>query len=142
MPESSSLRCRPWRPEPNGYEDANRTYKKQQRNGIRPLKLALFLTKSHFLFDTMPEQFHSENSVVPPGQNPALSRTLCGDIIGAPPVQSRKRGKCMSRRTGQNPKVRVYKRSAGEKHFYFQYWIDVPGREARKRSTHVIGPTS
>ena len=48
----------------------------------------------------------------------------------------------MSRRTGQNPKVRVYKRSDGEKHFYFQYWIDVPGREARKRSTHVIGPTS
>ena len=90
----------------------------------------------------MPEQFHSESSVVPPGQNPALSCTLCGDIIGAPPVQSRKRGKCMSRRTGQNPKVRVYKRSDGEKHFYFQYWIDVPGQEARKRSTHVIGLAS
>ncbi len=48
----------------------------------------------------------------------------------------------MSRRTGQKPKVRVYERSGGEKHFYFQYWIDVPGQEARKRTTHVIGPTS
>jgi hypothetical protein len=61
--------------------------------------------------------------------------------MSLPPVQSRKRGKCMSRRTGQNPKVRVKKRSNGQKVFYFQYWIDVPGQEDRRRKTHVIGPT-
>jgi hypothetical protein len=47
----------------------------------------------------------------------------------------------MSRRTGQNPKVRVKKRSNGQKVFYFQYWIDLPGQEDRRRKTHVIGPT-
>ena len=47
----------------------------------------------------------------------------------------------MSRRTGQNPKVRVKKRSNGHKVFYFQYWMDVPGLEDRERRTHVIGPT-
>jgi integrase len=47
----------------------------------------------------------------------------------------------MSRRTGQNPKVRVKKRSNGQKVFYFQYWMDVPGQEDRERKTHVIGPT-
>jgi hypothetical protein len=46
----------------------------------------------------------------------------------------------MTRRTGQNPEVRVGKRSDGTKHFYFQYWIDVPGQEARVRKTEVIGP--
>jgi hypothetical protein len=50
----------------------------------------------------------------------ALHRIPCGDTMGAPPVQSRKRGKCMSRRTGQNPKVRTKKRSNGQKVFYFQ----------------------
>src|ERR1700676_4987298 len=52
------------------------------------------------------------------------------------------RGKCMTCRTGQNPKVRVGKRANGEKYFYFQYWVDVPGREERKRQTEVIGSTS
>lgn len=64
------------------------------------------------------------------------------DNMGVPPVQSRKRGKCMSRRTGQNPKVRVKKRSNRQKVFYFQYWVDIPGQEDRERKTHVIGPTS
>jgi integrase len=45
----------------------------------------------------------------------------------------------MSRRTGQNPKVRVGKRASGEKYFFFQYWIDVPGLEERKRQTEVVG---
>ena len=48
----------------------------------------------------------------------------------------------MSRRTGQNPKVRVKKRSNGQRVFYFQYWMDVPGQEVRERKTHLIGPTS
>jgi integrase len=48
----------------------------------------------------------------------------------------------MTRRTGQNPKVRVGKRANGEKYFFFQYWVDVPGQEERKRQTEVIGPTS
>jgi integrase len=41
----------------------------------------------------------------------------------------------MSRRRGQNPKVRVGKRADGTKYYFFQYWIDVPGREERKRMT-------
>jgi integrase len=48
----------------------------------------------------------------------------------------------MSRRKGQNPKVRVKKRVNGEKVFYFQYWVDLPGVEERKRMTEVIGPVS
>ena len=45
----------------------------------------------------------------------------------------------MSRRSGQNPKVRVGKRASGEKYFFFQYWVDVPGQEERQRLTEVIG---
>jgi integrase len=45
----------------------------------------------------------------------------------------------MSRRSGQNPSVRVRKRADGQQYFYFQYWTDVPGEEARKRETEVIG---
>jgi len=58
-----------------------------------------------------------------------------------PPVPAR-RGKCMSRRKGQNPKVRVGKRADRTKYYFFQYWIDVPGKEERKRMTVVLGPTS
>lgn len=64
------------------------------------------------------------------------------DSIGPPPVPARKRGKCMSRRNGQNPKVRVGKRADGTKYYFFQYWADVPGVEERKRQTVVLGPTS
>src|SRR5260370_15382412 len=59
----------------------------------------------------------------------------------SPPVPARRRGKCMSRRNGQNPKARVGKRADGTKYFFFQYWIDVPGQEERKRLTEVIGTT-
>jgi integrase len=45
----------------------------------------------------------------------------------------------MSRRTGQNPGVRIRKRADGKKVFYFQYWLDLPGVEDRKRMTEVIG---
>ena len=31
------------------------------------------------------------------------------------------------------------KRASGEKYFFFQYWIDVPGQEERKRQTEVVG---
>ena len=48
----------------------------------------------------------------------------------------------MSRRKGLNPAVRVHKRANGEKVFYFQYWIDLPGVEGRKRMTEVVGPVS
>src|SRR6266403_1538682 len=57
----------------------------------------------------------------------------------SPPVPARRRGKCMSRRNGQNPKVRVGKRADGTKYFFFQYWIDLPGQEERQRRTEVIG---
>src|SRR3974390_1666835 len=54
---------------------------------------------------------------------------------------TRKRGKCMSRRAGQNPSVRTrLNRRKGTEEYFFQYWIDVPGREKRKRETEVIGP--
>jgi Phage integrase family len=45
----------------------------------------------------------------------------------------------MSRRKGQNPKVRLGKRADGSKYFYFQYWSDVAGKEERKRMTVVLG---
>src|SRR5437773_8944458 len=65
----------------------------------------------------------------------------CSDTIGPPPIPARKQGKCMSRRKGQNPKVRVGKRADGTEYYFFQYWIDVPGQEERRRKTEVIGPT-
>jgi hypothetical protein len=48
--------------------------------------------------------------------------------IGLPPVSAtRKRGKCMSRRAGQNPSVRTrFNRTKGVDEYFFQYWIDVP----------------
>lgn len=61
------------------------------------------------------------------------------DNIGVPPVPARKRGKCMSRRKGQDPKLRVGERADGTKYYYVQFWADVPGQEERKRVTEVIG---
>jgi hypothetical protein len=49
------------------------------------------------------------------------------------------RGKSMSRRSGQNPSVRIGKRADGSKYFYFQYCLDVPGQEKRERRTEVVG---
>src|SRR5258708_15229086 len=48
----------------------------------------------------------------------------------------------MSRRKGQNPEVRVGERADGKKYYFFQYWIDVPGQEERRRQTEVIGLVS
>lgn len=45
----------------------------------------------------------------------------------------------MSRRRGQNPKVRVGKRADGTRYFYFQYYVDVAGEEPRQRRTEVLG---
>ncbi len=45
----------------------------------------------------------------------------------------------MSRRKGQDPKVRIGKRADGTKYYFFQFWIDVPGQNERKRQTEVIG---
>jgi hypothetical protein len=59
--------------------------------------------------------------------------------IALPPVPARKRGKCMSRRKGQDPKVRVGKQADGAKYYFFQDWVDVSGKEERKRQTEVIG---
>src|SRR6266852_1306439 len=56
-----------------------------------------------------------------------------------PPFPARKRGKCMSRRKGQNPKLRVGKRADGTKYYFFQYWADIPGEEERKRQTEMVG---
>ena len=48
----------------------------------------------------------------------------------------------MSRRKGQNPKVRAKRRADGTQVYFFQYWFDLPGVEERKRMTEIIGPTS
>jgi len=47
-----------------------------------------------------------------------------------------------ARRKGQNPKVRIGERADGKKYYFFQYWIDVPGQEERRRQTEVIGLVS
>jgi integrase len=46
----------------------------------------------------------------------------------------------MSRRKGQNPKLRIGTRNNGSQYFYFQYWLDVPGEDGRKRRREIIGP--
>ena len=71
---------------------------------------------------------------------PEVESPQCASILPAkPPFPARKRGKRMSRRSGQNPSIRVGKRADGQKYFYFQYWIDVPGKEEKERRTEVIG---
>jgi integrase len=46
----------------------------------------------------------------------------------------------MSRRKGQNPKLRIGTRTDGTQYFYIQYWLDVAGVEDRKRRREVLGP--
>src|ERR1700722_17157716 len=62
--------------------------------------------------------------------------------IPSPPIRTtqRKRGKSMSRRKGQNPKLRIGMRNDGSQYFYFQYWLDVPGEDERKRRREIVGP--
>jgi integrase len=45
----------------------------------------------------------------------------------------------MSRRKGQNPKVRVGQRVDGTEYYFIQFWVDVPGVEGRQRKTEVLG---
>src|ERR1700757_1997253 len=70
-----------------------------------------------------------ESSVHPTAQ-PGISiePIPTADTIGLPPVSAtRKRGKCMSRRAGQNPSVRIrFNRRKGIEEYFFQYWIDDP----------------
>src|SRR6516162_1096407 len=67
---------------------------------------------------------------------------VCSGIIAAPPIRAtrRKRGKCLSRRKGQNPKLRIGTRSDGSQYFYLQYWLDLPGVDVRSRRRELIGP--
>jgi hypothetical protein len=46
----------------------------------------------------------------------------------------------MSRRKGQNPKLLIGTRNNGTQYFYFQYWLDVPGEDDRKRRREIVGP--
>jgi len=88
-------------------------------------------------------------AAVPPSAqpNPYPSKKTANAVIESgrvipfppPPVPARTRGKCMTRRTGQNPKVRIGKRATEQKYFFFQYWVDVPGKEERERRTEVVG---
>jgi integrase len=59
--------------------------------------------------------------------------------VTLPPAAVPTRGKCMSRRSGQNPSVRKGTRADGSKYYFFQYEVDVPGQEQRKRMTEVLG---
>jgi integrase len=63
-------------------------------------------------------------------------------MLTAPPIRTtqRKRGKSMSRRKGQNPKLLMGTRNNGTQYFYFQYWLDVPGEDDRKRRREIVGP--
>jgi hypothetical protein len=90
------------------------------------------------------EPLHTQRSSIgfPCGAHVPVQREGDFGSIGTPPIPARKRGKCMSRRKGQNPKVRVGKRADGTQYYFFQYWIDVPGREERKRETEVLGPVT
>jgi hypothetical protein len=88
-----------------------------------------------------PDQSASSEGRDTAHQDVESSLTRTSDSIGTPPVPARTRAKRMSRRAGQNPKVRVGKRANGEKYFFFQYWVDVLGQEERKRLTEVIGST-
>lgn len=67
------------------------------------------------------------------GVKPTKRRTI---PVAAVPT---KRGKCMTRRSGQGPSVRIGRRADGSKYYFFQYWVDVPGQEERHRRTEVIG---
>ena len=77
------------------------------------------------------------------GQLPLVSLSDA-DTIALPPVSAtRKRGKCMSRRDGQNPSVRTrFNRTKGVEEYFFQYWLDIPGQEERRRQTEVVGLVS
>jgi hypothetical protein len=46
----------------------------------------------------------------------------------------------MSRRKGQNPKLRIGTRSDGSEYFYFQYRLDVAGKDERERRREIVGP--
>jgi integrase len=69
-------------------------------------------------------------------------RSASSANIPSPPVRTtqRKRGKSMSRRKGQNPTLCIGTRSDGRQYFYFQYWLDVAGEDARKRRREIVGP--
>src|ERR1700731_4676382 len=90
----------------------------------------------------------TRNSIPEPAVHPtaqpgiSIEPISSADTIGMPPVSAtRKRGKCMSRRAGQNPSVRIrFNRRKGIEEYFFQYWVDVPGRENRKREKKIIGP--
>src|SRR5580704_4741274 len=76
---------------------------------------------------------------------PGAQGNLCllsndkSSMLPAPPVPAR-RGKCMSRRKGQNPSVRSrFDKTAGAEKYFFQYWRDVPGQNHRHRITVNLG---
>ncbi len=76
-----------------------------------------------------------------PSQDSTSGQPLAAVIpFPTPPASARKRrGKCMSRRRGQDPKVRIGRRADGKEYYFFQYWVDLPGVEDRQRKTEVLG---
>ena len=91
------------------------------------------------------ELLHTPRSPIefPCGVHGPVQRQGVSGSIGTPPIPARKRGKRMSRRSGQNPSVRKrFNRTKGVQEYFFQYWVDVPGQEERKRETEVLGPVN
>ena len=82
------------------------------------------------------------NGMLAMGRQVPVASLPHADTIALPSVSAtRKRGKCISRRAAQNPSVRMrLNPRKGIEEYFFQYWIDVPGREKRKRETEIIGP--
>jgi hypothetical protein len=101
-------------------------------NGKSELDLRVF---KRILPMAIPEQFSEVSSL------PRSATRITSANIVAPPIRAtrRKRGKSMSRRKGQNPKLRIGTRTDGTKYFYIQYWLDVSGVEERKRRREVLG---
>jgi integrase len=69
----------------------------------------------------------------------AASSGRSTDTIPLAAAPTRKRGKCLSRRRGQNPRVRVGTRANGTRYYYFQFCEDIAGQEERHRRTEVLG---
>ena len=68
--------------------------------------------------------------------NPEGLPDICpGGSVPTAAVSTRKRGKCMSRRKGQNPKLEIRNGL-----YTFRYRMDVAGVEGRRQVREVIGP--
>lgn len=76
-------------------------------------------------------EFKDISGITTPSPLPQIS---AGDTVVAAAVSTRKRGKCMSRRKGQSPKLEIKNGM-----YTFRYRVDVAGAEGRRQVRQVIG---